>query len=140
MSLVLRRFSAAAMSSRACASKATFSDGNGASLVQPADAVQDLKQTLEDVRNNPDLSEAARVNLVDRLQRASQTVDRTSRNVLVAQEQAQAEEARAAASLAVRAEALSKLDESDADIALMVEFLRAPSSRPLCAPRAGRAT
>jgi UDP-N-acetylglucosamine acyltransferase len=41
--------------------------------------------------------------------------------------------------LAVRAEALSKLDESDADIALMVEFLRAPSSRPLCAPRAGRA-
>jgi tetratricopeptide (TPR) repeat protein len=73
-------------------------------LVQPADAVQDLKQTLEDVRNNPDLSEAARVNLVDRLQRASQTVDRTSRNVLVAQEQAQAEEARAAASLAVRAE------------------------------------
>ena len=42
--------------------------------------------------------------------------------------------------LAVRAEALSKLDEGDADIALMVEFLRAPSSRPVCAPRAGRAT
>ena len=42
--------------------------------------------------------------------------------------------------LAVRAEALSKVDEGDADIALMVEFLRAPSSRPLCAPRAGRAT
>ena len=41
--------------------------------------------------------------------------------------------------LAMRLEALSKLDEGDADIALMVEFLRAPSSRPLCAPRAGRA-
>ena len=41
--------------------------------------------------------------------------------------------------LAARVDALSKTDEGDADIAMMVEFLRAPSSRPLCAPRAGGA-
>ncbi|MGA8171076.1 MAG: acyl-ACP--UDP-N-acetylglucosamine O-acyltransferase [Methylocystis sp.] len=39
--------------------------------------------------------------------------------------------------LATRVEALAKLGESDADIALMIAFLCAPSSRPLCAPRAG---
>jgi UDP-N-acetylglucosamine acyltransferase len=34
---------------------------------------------------------------------------------------------------------LEKLHVGDADIELLVEFLRAASSRPLCAPRAGRA-
>jgi UDP-N-acetylglucosamine acyltransferase len=42
--------------------------------------------------------------------------------------------------LAMRVETLARLDEGDADIALMVEFLRRPSARPLCAPRAGRAS
>jgi UDP-N-acetylglucosamine acyltransferase len=42
--------------------------------------------------------------------------------------------------LAMRVETLARLDGDDADIAVMVEFLRAPSSRPLCAPRAGRAS
>ena len=64
-------------------------------LVKPGEAIQDLKQTLEDIRNNPDVSEKARIDLVDQLQRTSQTLDRTARRV-----QAEQEEAQAAAALA----------------------------------------
>jgi len=42
--------------------------------------------------------------------------------------------------LATRIETLARLDEGDADIALIVGFLRRPSTRPLCAPRAGGAS
>ena len=73
---------------------------NNKVLVRPAEAIADLKQTLDDVRNNPDLSERTRVDLVDRLERASQTIDRTGRRVQAEQEQAQAAAASAAAKAA----------------------------------------
>jgi len=66
-------------------------------LAKPGEAIQDLKQTLDDVRNNPDVSEAKRISLVNQLQGASQTVDRTGRRVQAEQEQAQATAALAAA-------------------------------------------
>ncbi len=42
---------------------------NNKVLVRPAEAIADLKQALDDVRNNPDLGEKTRVDLVDRLER-----------------------------------------------------------------------
>ena len=66
-------------------------------LARPADAIADLKQTLDDVRSNPDITDAMRVQLVDRLQRASQSVDRTARLVLADQERNQQAAADAAA-------------------------------------------
>ena len=74
--------------------------------VKPAEAVQDLKQTLEDIRNNPDVSEAKRVDLVNQLQNTSQTLDRTARRVLADQEEAQA----SAAIAAERANALGNVE------------------------------
>ncbi len=65
-------------------------------LVKPAEAIQDLKQTLDDIRNNPDVDEKTRVSLVNTLQGASQTVDRTGRRVQAEQEQGQAAAAAAA--------------------------------------------
>ena len=66
-------------------------------LVKPAEAIQDLKQTLDDIRNNPDVDEATRIRLVNDLQGASQAVDRVGRRVQAEQEQAQAVAALAAA-------------------------------------------
>ncbi len=40
---------------------------------------------------------------------------------------------------ASRIDRLARLEKDDSDIALIIEFLRAPSERPLCAPRAGKA-
>ena len=73
---------------------------NNKVLVRPAEAIADLKQVLDDVRNNPDLGEKTRVDLVDRLERESQTIDRTGRRVQAEQEQAQQAAAEAAAKAA----------------------------------------
>ena len=73
---------------------------NNKVLVRPAEAIADLKQVLDDVRNNPDLAERTRVDLVDRLERESQTIDRTGRRVQAEQEQAQQAAAEAAAKAA----------------------------------------
>ncbi len=76
---------------------------NNKVLVQPAEAIAELKQTLDDVRNNPDLSERVRVELVDGLERTSQTIDRTGRRVQAEQELAQQAAAEAAAKAAAGA-------------------------------------
>lgn len=44
-----------------------------------------------------------------------------------------------ARSLAERVESLAAHHEGDPDLRILVDFLRAPSNRPLCAPRAGKA-
>ena len=70
---------------------------NNKVLIRPGEAITDLKQVLDDVRNNPDVSEQTRVRLVDRLERASQAVDRTGRRVQAQQEENQQAAAEAAA-------------------------------------------
>ncbi len=49
-------------------------------------------------------------------------------------------ESRGGESLAERLTTLGKPRQDDADIEVLLDFLRRPSSRPLCAPRAGRAS